>query len=61
MKKTISDNNEAFNRLLELLRPGTLSRMEIAHDDWCDFINNHGECNCEPIITIRRINPQQPT
>ena len=24
--------------------------MEIAHDDWCDLINDKGECNCNPDI-----------
>lgn len=23
------------------------------HDDWCEFLNGRGPCNCEPIIQVR--------
>ncbi len=26
------------------------SHYEIQHDDWCDYLNGHGYCNCEPIV-----------
>jgi hypothetical protein len=28
--------------------------MEIAHDDWCDFLNARGRCNCSPEMDIVR-------
>lgn len=33
------------------LRPG-LHYVDIGHDDWCDYLNGRGPCNCEPDITI---------
>jgi len=25
-----------------------------AHDDWCNFLNRRGECNCNPDMTIKK-------
>ena len=36
------------------LSPG-LYYCGIAHDDWCDFLNGCGECNCNPDITLKPI------
>jgi hypothetical protein len=36
------------------LSPG-LHYCSIAHDDWCDFLNGRGECNCNPDITLKAI------
>jgi len=27
-----------------------IMHASVAHDDWCAFLNNRGECNCEPDI-----------
>lgn len=28
-------------------KPGVYS-MQVAHDNWCNFLNGKGECNCNP-------------
>ena len=25
--------------------------VTVAHDGWCDQLNNRGPCNCEPIVS----------
>ena len=30
-----------------------LHRLQIQHDDWCDMLNGHGYCNCDPNIVLR--------
>lgn len=37
-----------------LISPG-LYYCRIAHDDWCDFLNDRGKCNCNPEITIKPV------
>lgn len=39
------------------LRTGGVSMAEVAHDNWCAFLNGRGECNCDPTITIKEILP----
>lgn len=34
---------------------GTVQRVEIQHDDWCDLLNGRGYCNCNPTIGKREI------
>ena len=29
---------------------GTIQRVEIQHDDWCDLLNGRGYCNCNPVV-----------
>jgi hypothetical protein len=33
------------------LRTGSISRISIAHDDWCKFLIG-GVCNCNPDVQI---------
>ena len=39
------------NGLVEI-KHGTLAKMDIAHDDWCNLLHKKGYCNCNPDITI---------
>lgn len=32
------------------VEPGTIQRVEIQHDDWCDLLNGRGYCNCNPVV-----------
>lgn len=34
-----------------LTGPG-LHHLEIAHDDWCSFLNGRAECDCNPDISV---------
>jgi hypothetical protein len=36
-----------FTFLHELWRPG-VHEICVCHDEWCDFYNHRGPCNCEP-------------
>lgn len=36
------------------LKPGTVSAVTIAHDDWCDLINGRGGCNCDPDLEVKK-------
>lgn len=31
---------------------GEISHAHVYHDDWCDFLNGRGPCNCNPEIRI---------
>jgi hypothetical protein len=45
------------------IQPGTIQRVTIAHDDWCDLLNGRGPCNCDPdiglpeVIGLRELRP----
>lgn len=40
----------------KLLKPGTVSEIVVAHDDWCAFYSGRGkECDCDPEIVYRTI------
>lgn len=43
--------------LLQLipLQPGTVNTAAVAHDDWCDALNDGGYCNCDPDIRFVRL------
>ncbi|MEO2025661.1 MAG: hypothetical protein ABGZ23_07245 [Fuerstiella sp.] len=32
---------------------GQLQHVDIAHDDWCDMLQDEGFCNCSPEFRIR--------
>ena len=32
------------------LQPGTIQRVDIHHDDWCDLLSGRGYCNCNPVV-----------
>jgi len=34
-------------------KPGVYA-MEIAHDNWCNFLNGGGKCNCNPDVEIKK-------
>lgn len=48
----LQDLIEAATRNCE---KGKVYQANVAHDDWCDLLNNRGDCNCEPIITFVEI------
>ncbi|HTP01515.1 MAG TPA: hypothetical protein VMJ64_09085 [Anaerolineales bacterium] len=53
-ESNVADHN--FMKLMSLVpdslsAPGTVTVMNIAHDDYCN-IHKHGLCNCRPNITI---------
>jgi hypothetical protein len=35
---------------LGVIPAGAYTDVCIAHDDWCDLLNNRGFCNCEPAV-----------
>ena len=35
------------NAMKKRLKPG-LHSLTVLHDDWCNFYNGQGECNCNP-------------
>jgi hypothetical protein len=35
--------------------PGTVQRIEIQHDSWCDLLNGRGYCNCNPVVCAPEI------
>jgi hypothetical protein len=36
-------------------KPGTLNKITIAHDTYCDFLIGGGACNCEPEVEVKGI------
>lgn len=34
------------------VKPGQIHLLHDMHDDWCDFLNRKGECNCDPIVKL---------
>ena len=32
------------------VRPGQISHITVAHDDWCDLLANKAPCNCNPVV-----------
>jgi hypothetical protein len=40
-------------RILAEGGPPSVTHMFVQHDDWCDFLNRRGECNCSPDIATR--------
>ena len=45
---------EQAKQLFDAVQTPGVSIMEIAHDDWCDFLNGRGQCNCTPEMEIVR-------
>jgi len=35
--------------------PPNFCNVTIAHDDWCKFLSDAGECNCDPDIVVKKI------
>ena len=33
------------------VEPGTIQRVDIHHDDWCDLLHGRGYCNCNPVVS----------
>lgn len=31
-------------------KPGTVSHISVAHDDWCDLLARRGPCSCNPDV-----------
>jgi len=31
---------------------GGFTQIVVAHDDWCEFMNNRGDCNCKPEFRV---------
>jgi hypothetical protein len=44
-------------RAEELAFLGPVVVVEVRHDDWCDFINERGFCNCNPDVTPEQVAP----
>ena len=42
-----------FVRENGLDRPG-FHHIAVAHDDWCEFLNGRGVCNCDPNLELSK-------
>jgi len=29
-----------------------LNHVTVAHDNWCDFLNGKGGCNCDAVVSL---------
>ena len=46
----------------DICMPGQVTVVNVAHDDWCDFLKDGGKCNCDPDLSysdpVGERNPQ---
>jgi hypothetical protein len=42
----------AQGHLSEVMRPGTVSSIDVAHDAWCRLLRKGQRCNCDPEIRV---------
>lgn len=40
-----------------IMKPGTVSRMEISHDDDCPVLRGKSRCNCKPDMACHLLGP----
>lgn len=38
------------------IKPGSMQRIEVQHDNWCALLNGKGACNCNPNIVWKSDN-----
>jgi hypothetical protein len=38
-----------------ILPKGEVFAVDVFHDEWCNFYNNTGDCNCRPDVKIRQL------
>ena len=54
-ESTINQNNY-LQKLIDLMGsspPSHVHRVQVQHDDWCNFINGRGSCNCDPDLVTK--------
>ena len=39
---------------LGIIDKGSVVHFDVAHDNWCKYLKNKGECNCNPDITFEK-------
>ena len=37
------------------MRKGHVYVTTFSHDDWCELLNNDGDCNCDPGVSTKEI------
>jgi hypothetical protein len=45
---------QKFYEKVSDLAENEISSITFKHDDWCKFLNNKGECDCDPEVVWKK-------